>query len=134
MSAAPKLNEAQVREMAFGQVIAGLREQRGWTQGKLAEAVGIAQSALSRLESGKGTLDVFVVQRLAAQFGMTIEQLDARVQQALQVAQNAARAAPAMASKETEPNWWGVLGFVAGGALVTFAVATVIEAATSSGK
>ena len=50
------------RDMAVTQVdlarrIRGARQQRGWSQGRLAEEVGLAQSAISRIETGERSVD-----------------------------------------------------------------------------
>lgn len=52
------------RDTRMGTTIAGLREQRGWSQRALAKVVGLDQSAVSRIEAGKrpvaaGELEAF---------------------------------------------------------------------------
>ncbi len=50
---------------AIGALIAGLREQQGWSQRALARWVGIDQSAVSRIEAGHRRLSADELQRFA---------------------------------------------------------------------
>lgn len=53
-----------------------LRTARGWSQAQVAQASGVTQTALSRLERGVTVRDSMrIVPRLADAFGVSIEQL-----------------------------------------------------------
>jgi transcriptional regulator with XRE-family HTH domain len=124
-----KYEENQVYNLAFGKVILNLRERRGWTQTELATRVGITQSMLSRLESGKAQVGFYETSRLAQSFGLTTDQLNRQVQNALNRAQKAADSAAPEASSEG-PWWHGALkvaGLAGLAALVVFAVAAALN-------
>jgi transcriptional regulator with XRE-family HTH domain len=44
---------SEARDTRIGAAIAGLRRERGWSQRALAEVLGLARSAVSRIETGK---------------------------------------------------------------------------------
>jgi ribosome-binding protein aMBF1 (putative translation factor) len=48
----------------LGATVRRMREQRGWSQTRLAEAAGMTQSALARFEAG-GTVPTLVLERIA---------------------------------------------------------------------
>lgn len=53
-----------------------LRDARGWSQARTAQAANITQTALSRLERGVSVRDsVRLVQRLADAFGVSVQEL-----------------------------------------------------------
>lgn len=53
----------------LGRTVRGLREERGWSQSRLAEAADMTQSAVARFESG-GTIPTLpVLERLAHALG-----------------------------------------------------------------
>lgn len=119
-----KLSESQVFGLVLGKVISGMREQQRWTQAVLAFRAGISQPVLSRIEAGRMP-DAFVYGRLAAAFGLTVQQLDERVHQAMN---RTKRAAEAVASP---PQQWehvvsavGKIGLVG---LIIFAVAALLS-------
>ena len=49
------------------------REEKGFTQAQLAEATGINQANISRLENGTGTPSLQTLKRLAAGMGMKLK-------------------------------------------------------------
>lgn len=55
--------------------LARTRERRGLTQKGLAELAGVAQSTVSRIESGECTPDVVIALRLAAALKTTVARL-----------------------------------------------------------
>lgn len=56
-------------EFAIVQAMIDAREEAGMTQQKLSEMTGIAQSDISKLESGNGNPTLRTLQRLAAGMG-----------------------------------------------------------------
>jgi len=51
------------------------RERRGWTQGRLAEAVGISRQSYSSIEAGRTTPSTEIALRLARVLGVPVETL-----------------------------------------------------------
>jgi len=49
----------------LGKAVREMREQRGWTQAKLAEAAGLTQPAVARFEAGGTVPTIPVLERLA---------------------------------------------------------------------
>lgn len=52
-----------------------LREDRGLTQGKLAEAIGVTDKAVSKWERARGLPDISLVEPLAAALGVSVAEL-----------------------------------------------------------
>jgi len=132
----PRALEAnELYSLVLGKVIQTLREQRKWTQGELAERIDLAQPQVSRLEAGKMHPDFFLLTRLSKSFGLTLDELRARVERALEIAQKAASAAvprlgPGSRTGEKGAGWWKVLGF----GLLLGAVIVGVAAALEDGK
>jgi quercetin dioxygenase-like cupin family protein/DNA-binding XRE family transcriptional regulator len=61
--------------LLVGQRIRRLREQTGTSLRKQAGLAGVAPSALSALENGRGGMSLSSLQRVAAQFGLSITEL-----------------------------------------------------------
>ena len=61
--------------MHFGDKLRQLRKQKDWTQPQLAEAIGIEQSYLSKLENGKSTPSADIYQLILDAFGTDTESL-----------------------------------------------------------
>lgn len=61
------------RPRDFGDLIAGLREERGMSQESLAERLGFARSYLSELESGKTTVQLARLFRALHALGVRVE-------------------------------------------------------------
>jgi ribosome-binding protein aMBF1 (putative translation factor) len=53
----------------LGKTVREMREQRGWTQGQLASAAGMTQSAVARFEAGGTVPTIPVLDRLAQALG-----------------------------------------------------------------
>lgn len=53
----------------LGKAVRERREQRGWTQGQLAAAAGMTQSAVARFEAGGTVPTIPVLDRLATALG-----------------------------------------------------------------
>jgi transcriptional regulator with XRE-family HTH domain len=83
--------------------------------------VGLSQPTLSRIERGEVSPVYVQAQALAGSLGLTVVQLEAYVDRAIDVAR-----AAAVAQKGANHEWWAGLGGVARAALVAFAVAVVV--------
>lgn len=59
------------------QNIRRLREGAGFTQGKLAQYMGVDQSLVSKIEKGERGLSVDALEKLATLFGVTTDQIEA---------------------------------------------------------
>ena len=57
------------------ETIRRLREDRGLTQGKLAEAIGVTDKAVSKWETSRGLPDISLVGPLAAALGVSVAEL-----------------------------------------------------------
>lgn len=64
--------------MGFGNNIKYLRKQRGISQVQLAEAMGIWQTIVSRLERGEAQPSLEAANRFASYFGVTIDALNSQ--------------------------------------------------------
>jgi ribosome-binding protein aMBF1 (putative translation factor) len=53
----------------LGKRVREMREQRGWTQGQLATAAGMTQSAVARFEAGGTVPTIPVLDRVAQALG-----------------------------------------------------------------
>jgi ribosome-binding protein aMBF1 (putative translation factor) len=60
--------DATRRAFELGATVRAMREQRGWTQSRLAEAAGMTQSALARFEAGGTVPTLAVLERIAQAF------------------------------------------------------------------
>lgn len=52
-----------------------LREAEGWSQGDLAERVGISRQSINAIETGKYAPSLPLAFRLATLFGLSIEEI-----------------------------------------------------------
>lgn len=128
--------EANPPVIALGKAIAWLRERRGMSQAELAAAVGISQPTLSRFERGAGQPDALTMRRLAEALGTSVDDLHARVDEALKRAAKLSKNAfPKSANAESTWNGLaavvGTLGIVA---LIAFAIAAVFGESKPAGK
>lgn len=129
------VKEAQINALVVGQIIRLLRERADWTQNDLAERVGMTQSALSRVERGKGRIDPVTFGRLANTFEMDVADLHQHVEDSLERAKQACNGATSSAPSGP---WWvtalgvaGVLGLIG---LVAFAVAASLNEGSQDDK
>jgi transcriptional regulator with XRE-family HTH domain len=116
--------------MVLGRVVAYLRQQKGWNQAQLAQALGTTQSTVSRIERGEVVPDALVFRSLATVFEMSTDDLHDKIDQAVERAGNMARAASPRLKQKKKENWWdaalvglGALGLVA---LIGAAVAALL--------
>jgi len=119
-----KVQDHQFFALVLGRVVERLRRRRQWTQGELAFRVGITQSMLSRIEAGKAQPDVFLFTRLAAAFDMPVHDLQQHIEKAAAATKQAATAA---SGKKSWDDVAAVVGLVALGGLIAFAVAVLLE-------
>ena len=63
------------RQLALCRRIRGLREQRGWTQNQVADALYISQAAYSRLEQGEVELPMSKMFALGDLYGIGLDEL-----------------------------------------------------------
>ena len=61
--------------MEFGDILKQLRKERGMTQERLAELVGISFQAISKWENNLALPDITLIPQLAAIFGVTTDEL-----------------------------------------------------------
>jgi Zn-dependent peptidase ImmA (M78 family)/transcriptional regulator with XRE-family HTH domain len=61
-----------VTQQELGQRIAGARRGKGWTQGQLAERVGLTQTAVSRIETGTRAVGSLELAELAEALGVSV--------------------------------------------------------------
>ena len=61
--------------MSLGDKIAELRRQRGWSQGNLAERLGVTRQSVSKWESGASVPDLDKIIGLSELFGVTTDYL-----------------------------------------------------------
>jgi ribosome-binding protein aMBF1 (putative translation factor) len=61
------------RAYELGAQVRELREQQGWTQARLAEAAGMTQSAVARLEAGGTVPTLPVLERVSQALGAELE-------------------------------------------------------------
>lgn len=62
-------------EESLGRRIRQLREQRGWTQEKLADEAGLASRHIQQLEHGERWPRADTLRRLAEAFGIEAEEI-----------------------------------------------------------
>ena len=59
----------------MGKIIKKIREEKGLTQQQIAELIHMHRSNYSKVESGERDLSIEAANRIAKNFGMTIDQL-----------------------------------------------------------
>ncbi|MBL7945444.1 MAG: helix-turn-helix transcriptional regulator [Flavobacteriales bacterium] len=69
------LNEGERVPARIGQRRRTLREQRGWSQGQLAQNARIAQATVSRMEAGKKIPRLTTLVIVATSLGTTLNDL-----------------------------------------------------------
>ena len=60
--------DAARRAFELGAAVRQMREERGWTQTRLAQAAGMTQSALARFEAGGTVPTISLLERIAQAF------------------------------------------------------------------
>ena len=64
-------NERMPTKSQIGRDVRALRRERAWTQGELAEKLGLSQSRLSEIESGGGSFTAEQFLRILTLFNVT---------------------------------------------------------------
>jgi transcriptional regulator with XRE-family HTH domain len=59
----------------IGAAVTRLREAKGWTQQRLAEAAGLSQPYVANVEAGRYGASLAVAQSLAKALGVTVDEL-----------------------------------------------------------
>lgn len=62
----------------IGDNIRTLRDNAGFTQTNLAQFMGVDQGLISKIEKGERSLSADMIEKLAALFGVTVEQLESQ--------------------------------------------------------
>jgi transcriptional regulator with XRE-family HTH domain len=123
-------DEGYVYGLVLGRVIASLRERRGLSQGELADAAGITQSTISRMERGQAQPDAFTLTRLAGALGVSVADITTFTDRALERSRQATLGAIGATPPKSKP-WWQAALTVAGAAglagLVAFAVSAALD-------
>ncbi|MCB9663439.1 MAG: helix-turn-helix transcriptional regulator [Alphaproteobacteria bacterium] len=109
--------------LVLGNVVAALRAEQGLTQEQLAQAVGISQPTLSRIERGASVPDVLAYRRLAEALGVTASELD---QLTLDAREGVDKAISGVVGESTPATAWKRAITVAGVALVGGVVAFAV--------
>lgn len=60
----------------IGENIRALRDNAGFTQTNLALFMGVDQSLIARIEKGERCISADMIEKLAALFGVTVEQIE----------------------------------------------------------
>ena len=68
---APAGGAAASTSRSVAEIVRDARVERGWSQRRLADAIGTTNTAVSRLESGRHTPSVAMLTRLARVLGVT---------------------------------------------------------------
>ena len=66
------MKRAKTYQEVIGETIEGMRLEKGWTQGELAEKVGSSQSAIHRIEKGGQNISLEMIKKLSEAFGSQI--------------------------------------------------------------
>ena len=86
------------RAYELGRAVRELREQRGWSQARLAQGAAMTQSAVARFEGGGTIPTLAVLERLAGALDVELDvRFTPKVTTAKTVTANASTAAPAAA-------------------------------------
>ena len=121
---------SEMREQPYGLVVgavlAQLRERHQIRQADMAERLGVAQSSMSRIESGQAIPDAVMLRRAAATFRLPHGRLMDLADEAMSRTQQAARHLLKIPAK----SWWPATEARLDGqgirALVTLAVSAVL--------
>lgn len=64
-----------IDQQRFGQFVAALRKEKGWTQKQLAARIGVSDKAVSKWERALSLPDISLLEPLAAALGVTVAEL-----------------------------------------------------------
>lgn len=110
------VDERPAYAAVIGKLVLRLRSMRGLSQGQLATAAGLSQSALSRFENGQTLPDAYELRALANALGDKPDHFMARIEEAFARTRDAAR-------KVSPGTPWGDIA--AAGALTALAIVGV---------
>lgn len=65
----------------FGQAVATLRKEKGYSQERFAFEAGIARKYMSDIENGKRNVSLDVIKRIADKLGISLSELFAKVKE-----------------------------------------------------
>lgn len=120
--------EGGADEATDGSAQAHHRGRAGLSQEQLAEAVGLTQPTLSRIERGLSQPDFYTLCELEDQLGLERGDLACHTEEALTQAQRAAQPGVDARSGGGGGPWWAVaLGIAGFAGLVGFVVASLLE-------
>ena len=66
------MKKPKTYQQVIGETIEQMRNEKGWTQGQLAEAVGSSQSAIHRIEKGGQNVSLEMIKKLSDALGTQI--------------------------------------------------------------
>ena len=64
-----------MNDFEFGNYLCALREKKGFTQGELAERLGVSNKAVSKWENGRSRPKSRIIVQLAALYGVSADDL-----------------------------------------------------------
>ena len=64
-----------IDQQRFGQFVAAMRKEKGWTQKQLAARIGVSDKAVSKWERALSLPDISLLEPLAAALGVTVAEL-----------------------------------------------------------
>jgi transcriptional regulator with XRE-family HTH domain len=127
--------EDDLYAFVIGATISQMREKHRWTQGELAQRVGLGQPTISRIEHGVTSPDAHQMRALATAFGMTPAELNGVIDDAFSRAKEAAKSS---VKGPLSGDWWktalALIGAVGLVGLAGFAVALALKEAERSAK
>jgi transcriptional regulator with XRE-family HTH domain len=121
--------ESHVYGLVLGRIIATLRHRKGLTQAQLADAIGVSQPVMSRIEAGTIQPTAYGFECLATALGLSVQELHHHVADGIARSRDAATAAIKTKKSSSDP-WktaFGVAGVIGLGGLIGFAVAAMLK-------
>ena len=79
------MKKARSYQQVIGETISHMREEKGWTQGELAKAVGTSQSAIHRIEKGGQNVSLEMIKKLSEVFGTQILSINDSASQSFRI-------------------------------------------------
>ncbi|MBR2830789.1 helix-turn-helix domain-containing protein, partial [Candidatus Saccharibacteria bacterium] len=79
------MKKAKTYSQVIGETIEQMRNEKGWTQGELAEAVGTSQSAIHRIEKGGQNISLTMIKKLSEALGNQILSINDSASQSFRI-------------------------------------------------
>lgn len=79
------MKKAKSYQQVIGETVSHMREEKGWTQGDLARAVGSSQSAIHRIEKGGQNVSLEMIKKLSEVFGTQILSINDSASQSFRI-------------------------------------------------